>query len=79
MSIMSDRKVDSWIGAGTIVSTSLAPVDSGMVRDAGVAGASPPGGGTSLFSLPPILSTRRRTPTIVCWHGMAGWLCVSTN
>jgi hypothetical protein len=50
---MSDRKVDSWIGAGTIVSTSLAPVDSGMVRDAGVAGASPPGGGTSLFSLPP--------------------------
>ena len=44
---MSDRRVDSWIGAGTIVSTSLAPVDSGMVRDAGVAGVSPPGGGTS--------------------------------
>lgn len=77
---MSDRRVDSWIGAGTIVSTSLAPVDSGMVRDAGVAGASPPGGeGTkpgSLFLSPNFIHPASDADTIVCWHGMDGWMAV---
>lgn len=82
---MSDRKVDSWIGAGTIVSTSLAPVDSGMVRDAGVAGASPPGGGRNQTRLsfpfpqfyPPCVG--RRHDSLLARDGWMMAVCQSTT